>query len=77
MDQISHGDANEIATWEEMTEALLTHFSPQHERWDAHMKIKYINQNGSLQAYQDEFDSVILELPDMAEKEKVFNFIIS
>lgn len=40
------------------------------------MKIKHIKETGSLQTYQREFASVVLELPDMVERDKVFNFII-
>jgi len=40
------------------------------------MKIKYIKQMGSLQTYKREFASAVLELPEMVERDKVFNFII-
>lgn len=40
------------------------------------MKIKFIKQTGNLQTYQQEFASAVLELPDIAERDKVFNFII-
>lgn len=71
VDQVAHGDIEDISTWEELKEALLAHFSLQDETWDARTKIKYIKQTRILQAYQWEFASVILELPDMAEKDKV------
>ena len=40
------------------------------------MKIKFIKQTGNLQTYQREFASAVLELPDMAKRDKVFKFII-
>ena len=40
------------------------------------MKIKYMKQTGSLQAYQQEFASAILELPYMAKRDKVFNLVL-
>jgi len=46
------------------------------KRGEARTKIKFIKQTGSLQTYQQEYSSAVLELPDMAEKDKVFNFII-
>jgi len=76
VEQIAHGYAEDISTWEEMKEALQTHFSPQDETWGARTKIKYAEKKGSLQAYQWEYASVVLELPDMAEVDKVFNFIV-
>ena len=76
MHQIANGNAAEITLWDEMKKALQTHFIPQDETWDARMKIKYIKKIGSLQAYQREFSSAVLELLDMAERDKVFNFII-
>ena len=76
MDQITNGNAGDITSWGEMKKALQTHFSPQDETWEARMKIKYIKQTGNLQTYQREFASVVLELPDMAKRDKVFNFII-
>eukprot|EP00253_Pinus_taeda_P007920 PITA_07920 len=75
-DQITNGSADDITLWEDMKKALQSHFSPQDETWEARTKIKFIKQTGSLQAYQREFSSAVLELPDMAEKDKVFNFII-
>ena len=76
IDQISNGSASDITSWDDMKKALQTHFSPQDETWVARMKIKFIKQTESLQTYQREFASVVLELPDMAERDKVFNFII-
>jgi len=76
VDQIVNGSADDITSWDDMKKALQTHFSPQDETWEARMKIKYIKQTGSLQAYQREFASAALKLPDMAERDKVFNFII-
>eukprot|EP00253_Pinus_taeda_P030661 PITA_30661 len=76
VDHIINGNDDDITSWEDMKKALLSHFSPQDETWEARMKIKFIKQTGSLQAYQWEFSSVALELPDMAERDKVFNFII-
>eukprot|EP00253_Pinus_taeda_P033550 PITA_33550 len=76
MDQIASGSASDITSWDEMKGALQAHFSPQDETWEARMKIKFIKQTGNLQTYQQEFASADLELLDMAEMEKVFNFII-
>eukprot|EP00253_Pinus_taeda_P017950 PITA_17950 len=56
--------------------ALQTHFSPHDETWEARMKIKFIKQTGNLQTYQREFASAVLELPEMAVRDKVFNLII-
>eukprot|EP00253_Pinus_taeda_P027727 PITA_27727 len=75
-DQITNGSADDITSWDDMKKALQSHFSPQDEMWEARTKIKFIKQTGSLQTYQQEYSSVVLELPDMAEKDKVFNFII-
>lgn len=52
VDQISHGDAEDISTWEQMKEASLSHFNAQDETWDVRTKIKYIKQTKILQAYQ-------------------------
>eukprot|EP00253_Pinus_taeda_P019438 PITA_19438 len=76
VDQMINGNGDDITSWEDMKQALQTHFSPQDETWEARTKIKFIKQTGSLQAYQQEFSSAALELPDMAERDKVFNFII-
>eukprot|EP00253_Pinus_taeda_P009117 PITA_09117 len=75
-DQITNGSVDDITSWDDMKKALQSHFSPQDETWEARTKIKFIKQTGSLQTYQQEYSSAVLELPDMAEKDKVFNFII-
>jgi len=76
MDQVANGSATDLTSWDEMKGALQAHFSPQDETWEARMKIKFIKQTGNLQTYQREFASAVLELPDMAERDKVFNFIV-
>eukprot|EP00253_Pinus_taeda_P003556 PITA_03556 len=76
VDQITSGSADDITSWDDMKKALQSHFSPQDETWEARTKIKFIKQTGSLQTYQQEYSSAVLELLDMAEKDKVFNFII-
>lgn len=77
MDQIANGSAGDITSWDDMKKALKTHFSPQDETWEERMKIKFIKQTENLQTYQREFASAVLELPNMAERDKVFNFIIA
>lgn len=59
MDQIASGDVVEITSWDDMKKALQAPFSPQDETSEARMKIKYIKQIGSLQAYQWEFSNVV------------------
>ena len=76
MEQISNGDAEEITSWVDMKKALQGHFSPEYDTLDARTRIKYMKETRSLHSYQWEFSSAILELPDMEEKENVFNFII-
>lgn len=76
MDQIANGGADAITSWSDLKKALQTHFSPQDDTWEARTKLKYIKQTGILQAYQKEYSSAALELHDMVEKDKVFNFIM-
>jgi len=76
LDQIAQGVISDITTWLEMKDALQVYFSPQDETWDARTIIKYIKQDGTLQQYQSAYQSAILELPDMSERDKLFNFTI-
>ena len=76
LDQIAQGVISDITTWPELKDALQVYFSPQDETWDARTIIKYIKQEGTLQDYQRAYQSAILELPDMAERDKLFNFTI-
>ena len=76
MDQVANGSVIDITSWDDMKGALQAHFSPQDETWEARMKIKFIKQTRNLQTYQREFASAVLELPDMAKRDKVFNFIV-
>jgi len=62
VDHISHGDAEDISTWDEMKEELCDNCNTQDETWDAQTKVRYIKQTESLQGYQWEFVSVIFEL---------------
>jgi len=57
-------------------EALITHFGPQDETWGARAKVKFIKKTQSLQAHVREYSSLMLELLDMVEKDRLFNFVI-
>jgi len=66
----------DITTWEKMKEALITHFGPHDETWGVRVKVKFIKKTRSLQAHVREYSSLMLELLDMVEKDRLFNFVI-
>ena len=64
-----------IDTWADFKREIKKQFYPEDAKYLARKKIKYLEHTGSIQDYVKEFSSLMLEAPDMNEKELLFNFM--
>ena len=63
------------STWETLKKELKDQFLPSNTTWMASESLKRLKQTGTVRDYVKEFNSLILDIKDMSEVDKLFNFI--
>ena len=74
MEDVGAGRAT-IATWEALKQELKDQFLPLNVAWIARESLKALKQKGSIRDYVKEFSSVVLDIKNMSEEDKLFNFM--
>ena len=64
-----------IDTWAEFKREIKKQFYLEDVGYIARKKIRHLKHTGSIRDYVKEFSSLMLEAPDMNEKEHLFNFM--
>ena len=64
-----------INTWEELKQELKVHFYPENVDYMARRKLRELRQTGSVQDYVKKFTTIMLDIRDMTEKDKLFHFL--
>ena len=64
-----------IDTWEEFKADLKRQFYPENAEDEARGKLRRLTQKGSICEYVKEFSELLLEIPDMSEKDSLFSFM--
>ena len=64
-----------IDTWADFKREIKKQFYLEDVGYIAHKKIKHLKHKGSIRDYVKEFSSLMLEAPEMNEKELLFNFM--
>ena len=64
-----------IESWEILKKELKDQFLPLNTTWMARESLKKLKQTGSVRDYVKEFSSLILDIKDMSEVDKLFNFM--
>ena len=64
-----------IERWEILKKELKDQFLPTNTVWMARESLKKLKQMGSVRDYVREFSSLILDIKDMSEVDKLFNFM--
>ncbi|TXG51782.1 hypothetical protein EZV62_024306 [Acer yangbiense] len=71
-----HGDTiNPIHTWDDFKRELNKQFSPTNAEKEAHGCLYRLKQSGSISDYIKEFTTLIFEIEDMSDKDKLFYFM--
>ena len=63
------------ATWEAMKAELREQFLPSNTSWSARARLRRLWQTGTVREYVKEFSSLMLDIRDMSEEDRLFNFI--
>ena len=61
--------------WEILKKELKDQFLPTNTAWMARESLKKLKQTSSVRDYVKEFSSLILDIKDMSEVDKLFNFM--
>jgi len=64
-----------INNWEEFKADLKRQFYPKNAEDEARGKLRRLTQKGSIRDYVKEFSELLLEIPDMGEKDSLFLFM--
>ncbi len=64
-----------INTWEELKQELKIHFYPENVDYLARRRLRDLRQTGSVQDYVKQFTTIMLDIRDMTEKDKLFAFV--
>ena len=64
-----------IKRWEILKKELKDQFLPTNTAWMARGSLKKLKQTGSVRDYEKEFSSLILDIKDMSEVDKLFNLM--
>jgi hypothetical protein len=64
-----------IETWDRLKQELKEQFLPNNTSWLAREDLKKLKQDRSLRDYVKEFSSLILDIENMFEENRLFNFM--
>nr|XP_025886261.1 uncharacterized protein LOC112941292 [Solanum lycopersicum] len=76
VDDVSVGRPR-IDTWDKLIKVMLDQFLLSNASWLARDKLKRLRQTGSVREYINEFTSVILDIQNMSDEDKLHNVISS
>ena len=73
-DDLSAGRPS-VVVWESLKKELKDQFLPCNTSWLARENLKKLKQTGSVRDYVKEFSSLMLDISNMSEEDKLFNFM--
>ena len=65
----------QITTWETLKKELKDQFLPINTAWVAREALKRLRHTGTVREYVKEFSSLMLDIKNMSEEDKLFNFM--
>ena len=73
-ERVESGWEPAVLTWAAFTTALTARFRVMDDGRNARFQLYYLCQTGSVQAYTQEFERLLLETPETHELDRVFNY---
>lgn len=64
-----------INTWEDLKRELKNQFLPENVEFIARRKLRQLRQTGAVHDYVKQFSALMLDIRDMSEKDKLFDFL--
>ncbi|KAL0395502.1 UNVERIFIED_CONTAM: hypothetical protein Slati_4516400 [Sesamum latifolium] len=65
----------QIETWEVLKKELKDQFLPCNTSWVVRESLRNLKHTGTVRAFVKEFNSLLLDVRDMSEEDKLFNFM--
>ena len=73
--QEANGGCGLIETWDALKKELKDQFLPCNSSWLARDALKKLQQTGSVRDYVREFSSIMLDIRNMSEEDKLHTFL--
>lgn len=70
-----HGGRPKVTSWEMLKGEIKLQFLPSNTAWVAREALKGLRQRGSAREYVREFNSLMLDINNMSEEDRLFNFL--
>ncbi|KAE8712657.1 Cytokinin dehydrogenase 5 [Hibiscus syriacus] len=64
-----------ITTWDALKKELKTSFLPENMDYNARKKLRELSHTGTIREYVREFSTLMLDIKDMSERDKLFHFL--
>ena len=64
-----------IETWDDLKHAMQDQFLPTNTSWMAREALRKLKHSGTVRDYVKEFSSLLLDIRDMSDEDKLFNFM--
>ena len=61
-------------SWADLKSELKVHFYPENTEYHARCKLSELQQSGTIREYVQKFSSIMLDISDMAEADRLYNF---
>ena len=65
-----------VQTWDVLKKELKDQFLPYNSSWVARELLRRLMQTGTTREYVKQFSSLMLDIRNMFDKDKLFNFMI-
>ena len=75
MEDDADAGRGKIDSWEVLKKELKAQFLPTNTAWVARESLKKLKQTGTVREYVKTFNSLMLDIKNMSEEDKLFNFM--
>lgn len=72
---VRNGTSRKMENWEEFRESILAHFRPEDAKRLAREKLQKCTQTGSVRDFNQRYQRLMVEIPEMHEKDRVYQYI--
>ena len=66
---------DKVKTWDDLSKELRTQFLPTNTAWVARDSLRRLRHTDIVREYVKSFNSLMLEINDMAEEDRLYNFL--
>ena len=63
-----------FSSWDDLKSELKVQFYPENAEYQARCKLSELQQSGTIKEYVQKFSGIMLDISDMAEADRLYNF---